>query len=65
MQTASCCQVPITRVATRPSCARKGSTTRSWHMPCATVPTLNSVFDGLADFIDTHFDAGVLRSLIV
>ena len=30
----------------------------------ATVPTLESVFDGLADYIDTHFDAGVLRSLI-
>ncbi|MEB0111459.1 cobyric acid synthase [Variovorax sp. RTB1] len=30
----------------------------------ATVPTLDSVFDGLADYIDTHFDAGVLRSLI-
>jgi adenosylcobyric acid synthase len=30
----------------------------------ANVPTLESVFDGLADFIDRHFDAGVLDSLI-
>jgi adenosylcobyric acid synthase len=30
----------------------------------ATAPTLDAVFDGLADYIDTHFDAGVLRSLI-
>jgi adenosylcobyric acid synthase len=28
------------------------------------VPTLDSVFDGLADFIDQHFDAGVLPGLI-
>jgi adenosylcobyric acid synthase len=27
-------------------------------------PTLDSTFDGLADFIDTHFDAGVLSGLI-
>ncbi len=27
-------------------------------------PTLDSVFDGLADFIDAHFQPGVLRSLI-
>jgi adenosylcobyric acid synthase len=27
-------------------------------------PTLDSVFDGLADFIDTHFQPGVLRGLI-
>ncbi|RYF42010.1 MAG: cobyric acid synthase [Comamonadaceae bacterium] len=30
----------------------------------AKVPTLDSVFDGLADFIDTHFDSGVLPDLI-
>ncbi len=30
----------------------------------ADVPTLDSVFDGLADYIDLHFDAGVLASLI-
>jgi adenosylcobyric acid synthase len=30
----------------------------------ATTPTLDSVFDGLADFIEQHFDAGVLASLI-
>jgi len=30
----------------------------------ARVPTLDSVFDGLADFIDTHFDKGVLDALI-
>ena len=29
----------------------------------ASVPTLDSVFDGLADFIETHFDAGVLEAL--
>ncbi|MEJ8822971.1 cobyric acid synthase [Variovorax humicola] len=29
----------------------------------ATAPTLDSVFDGLANYIDRHFDAGVLRSL--
>ena len=28
------------------------------------VPTLNTVFDGLADFIDTHFEPGVLQSLL-
>ena len=30
----------------------------------ATVPTLDSVFDGLADFIDKNFEPGVLRALI-
>jgi len=30
----------------------------------ASAPTLESTFDGLADFIDTHFDAGVLAGLI-
>ena len=30
----------------------------------ATARTLDSVFDGLADHIDSHFEAGVLRSLI-
>jgi adenosylcobyric acid synthase len=30
----------------------------------ARVPTLESVFDGLADFIDVHFGAGVIRDLI-
>ena len=30
----------------------------------AHAPTLNSVFDGLADFIAEHFEAGVLASLI-
>jgi adenosylcobyric acid synthase len=30
----------------------------------ADVPTLDSVFDGLADYIEKHFDAGVLASLI-
>ncbi len=30
----------------------------------ASVPTLDSVFDGLSDFIATHFDAGVLDGLI-
>jgi adenosylcobyric acid synthase len=30
----------------------------------ASVPTLDATFDGLADFIDTHFDAGVLAGLI-
>jgi adenosylcobyric acid synthase len=29
-----------------------------------SAPTLDSVFDGLADFIDTHFEPGVLPSLI-
>ena len=30
----------------------------------ATTPTLESVFDGLADYTHRHFDAGVLQSLI-
>jgi len=30
----------------------------------ARVPTLDSVFDGLADYVDTHFAPGVLRALI-
>jgi len=30
----------------------------------AAVPTLDTVFDGLADFIDEHFNPGVLRALI-
>ncbi|MDP1740824.1 cobyric acid synthase [Polaromonas sp.] len=30
----------------------------------ASTPTLDSVFDGLADYIDKHFDAGVLDALI-
>jgi adenosylcobyric acid synthase len=30
----------------------------------AAAPTLDSVFDGLADFIDTHFEPGVLGNLI-
>ena len=30
----------------------------------ASVPTLDKVFDGLADYIETHFDAGVLHSLL-
>ncbi|WP_332815258.1 cobyric acid synthase [Ramlibacter sp.] len=30
----------------------------------ASAPTLETVFDGLADFIDTHFTAGVLAGLI-
>ena len=29
----------------------------------AHAPTLESVFDGLADFIEAHFEAGVLASL--
>ncbi|MGB4116582.1 MAG: cobyric acid synthase [Polaromonas sp.] len=29
-----------------------------------TTPTLDSVFDGLADYIEQHFEAGVLQSLI-
>jgi adenosylcobyric acid synthase len=29
----------------------------------ASAPTLDSVFDGLADYIEKHFDAGVLASL--
>ena len=28
------------------------------------VPTLDSVFDGLADYVERHFDAVVLQSLI-
>ena len=28
------------------------------------VPTLHTVFDGLADYIDQHFEAGMLQSLI-
>lgn len=30
----------------------------------ATTPTLDSVFDGLADFVEQHFAPGVLDSLI-
>ena len=30
----------------------------------ATVPTLETVFEGLADFTETHFSAGVLPSLL-
>lgn len=30
----------------------------------ASTPTLESVFEGLADYIDRHFDAGVLDALI-
>jgi adenosylcobyric acid synthase len=30
----------------------------------AHAPTLNSVFDGLADYICRHFEAGVLDGLI-
>ncbi len=30
----------------------------------ATAPTLESVFDGLADFVEQHFESGVLESLI-
>jgi adenosylcobyric acid synthase len=30
----------------------------------ATTPTLDSVFDGMADYIEKHFQPGVLRSLI-
>jgi len=30
----------------------------------AQVPTLETVFDGLADFIEQHFEAGFLRSLL-
>ena len=30
----------------------------------ATVPTLDAVFDGLADFVDQHFEPGVLKALI-
>ena len=28
------------------------------------VPTLDVVFDGLADYIEKHFDAGVLAGLV-
>jgi adenosylcobyric acid synthase len=31
----------------------------------AQARTLDEVFDGLADFIDTHVEAGVLRDLVV
>ena len=31
----------------------------------ASAPTLDSVFDGLADYIEKHFNAGLLQSLIV
>jgi adenosylcobyric acid synthase len=30
----------------------------------AQVPTLETVFEGLADFVEAHFDAGVLRDLV-
>jgi len=30
----------------------------------AHTPTLDRVFDGLADYIEQHFEAGVLASLI-
>jgi len=30
----------------------------------ASVPTLDSVFDGLADYVEQHFDTGVLQSLL-
>ncbi|WP_310312154.1 cobyric acid synthase [Hydrogenophaga palleronii] len=30
----------------------------------ATAPNMDHVFDGLADFIETHFDAGVLDQLV-
>jgi adenosylcobyric acid synthase len=30
----------------------------------ASVPTLDKVFDGLADYIEAHFDAGVLQALV-
>ena len=30
----------------------------------AAAPTLDSVFEGLADFVDEHFEAGVLMDLI-
>jgi len=30
----------------------------------ASAPTLDATFDGLADFIDIHFDTGVLAGLI-
>jgi adenosylcobyric acid synthase len=31
----------------------------------ATVPTLDAAFDGLADLIDDHFDAGALERLLI
>ena len=31
----------------------------------ASVPTLDTVFDGLADYIEQHFEPGVLQSLIL
>ncbi|MFM8901244.1 MAG: cobyric acid synthase [Burkholderiales bacterium] len=31
----------------------------------ASVPHLEAVFDGLADFVDQHFEAGVLQSLLL
>ena len=30
----------------------------------AAAPTLDSVFDGLADFVEPHFEPGYLESLI-
>jgi adenosylcobyric acid synthase len=30
----------------------------------AGAPTLDTVFDGLADFIEQHFETGLLRQLI-
>jgi adenosylcobyric acid synthase len=30
----------------------------------AQVPTLDTVFDGLADFIETHFAPGVSEALV-
>ena len=30
----------------------------------AAVPTLDAVFDGLADYIDQHFESGVLQALV-
>jgi len=30
----------------------------------AAVPTLDTVFDGLADYVEKHFDAGVLAALV-
>ncbi|EFK97592.1 hypothetical protein LDC_0367, partial [sediment metagenome] len=30
----------------------------------ASAPTLDSGFDGLADFVQTHFEPGVLEALI-
>jgi adenosylcobyric acid synthase len=30
----------------------------------ASAPTLDSVFDGLADYVEKHFDAGVLDGLL-